>query len=217
VGPVASSIATLLERAAAEDPEAIPYLAAYVRAQLEARPDPEAMTVIERHHPAAPEGDALRYASLRIGLMRLHEHALLAVGNDEILAADRMASSSRLAERARLAVPIVALAGLALLGLGAWAEQWICAALGLLVLLPLPLVRIVVAVIGHSADASYDADREHLAQAELRRDQELAYLTRARQTDDARWLAALVERHPLLDFEALGDARAKRSTDAYRS
>jgi hypothetical protein len=58
---------------------------------------------------------------------------------------------------------------------------------------------------------------EQLAAAQMHRDEQLAYLERARRTDDARWVATLVARHPLLAFEALDGTTGTSSTTPYRS
>ncbi len=217
---LARSIEETLARAEAEDPEALPYLLAYFHAQVGRLRDGPARAVcveaLERR-PRPTDADAIRYASLRVGLTDLVALTLSGIGDDETRALSEIEGASKLQSVVWKIVPALLLGGLGLLLLGWALDAWLLGVIGLLALLPLPLVRFLALAASWGSASAIEQGREDLAQAQLRRDEHLAYLERAKRTDDARWLAALVTRHPLLDFQALSGTTPARSADTYRT
>lgn len=176
VSELAASIDALLSRAESEDPAATPYLVAYFREQLTQRPDAAASAVLDRRHAAPPDLDASRYASTRVGLARLHAHTMAAISGDQLAALSSVEQAGTARDWLGRVVPLLLVLAVSSMGIG-WAfDVPLCFGVGFIAILPLPILRWVVRAADYAAAAEIEQNREQLADAQMRREEQLSLI-----------------------------------------
>ncbi len=227
---ILSQIDQALVSVATDDPGALGYLAAYFRARAEALP-PEALALVvsavERHAPEGPTAAEARYAELRTQLQAAAEAATMGMTAGEEAALGRVITPGK---RRRLGEQLARAMSYA--GLGASASGVILSAVagsmtGAPGLLAVGGALALSWGLQLSWRASRRADRASLAavraaeaqseRAQAERDRRRTALELLRASEEAKWVADLVTRHPALAFRELEGVAADRRDTTYRA